>query len=152
MNWLKVIKNYKQKFDHILIEASGICEPVPIAQTISFMEAEFEKRGLPQFYTLDASVSVTDALRLRDEFGCGESLETAERGEENLENLVIQQIEFCDVVILNKISEITKVELERVVKTIKAIQPKAKIIYSDYCQVDIDDIVETIQEACNYNK
>ena len=132
-----------QRFDHVLIEASGICEPVPIAQTISFMEAEFEKQGLPQFYTLDAIVSVTDALRLRDEFGCGESLETAHRGEEDLENLVIQQIEFCDVIILNKVSDITKTELERVEKTIKAIQPKAKIIYADYCKVDIDDIVDT---------
>ncbi len=132
-----------QKFDHILIEASGICEPVPIAQTISFMEAEFEKQNLPKFYTLDAIVSVADALRLRDEFGCGESLETAHRGEEDLENLVIQQIEFCDVIILNKVSDITKTELERVEKTIKAIQPKAKIIYADYCKVDIDDIVDT---------
>ena len=132
-----------QKFDHILIEASGICEPVPIAQTISFMEAEFEKQHLPKFYTLDAIVSVTDALRLKDEFGCGESLEVAERGEENLENLVIQQIEFCDVIILNKVSEVSKNELDRLVKTIKAIQPKAKIIYSDYCKVDIDDIVDT---------
>ena len=132
-----------QRFDHILIEASGICEPVPIAQTISFMEAEFEKQGLPQFYTLDAIISVTDALRLRDEFGCGESLETAHRGEEDLENLVIQQIEFCDVIILNKVSDISKTELERVEKTIKAIQPKAKIIYADYCRVDIDDIVDT---------
>ena len=69
-----------QKFDHILIEASGICEPVPIAQTISFMEAEFEKQRLPKFYTLDAIVSVTDALRLRDEFGCGESLEPLRSG------------------------------------------------------------------------
>ena len=132
-----------QRFDHILIEASGICEPVPIAQTISYMEAEFEKRNLPKFYTLDAILSVTDALRLRDEFGCGESLERAERGEENLENLVIQQIEFCDVVILNKVSEISKKELERVEKTIKAIQPKAKIIRTDYCKIDIDQIVDT---------
>ena len=132
-----------QKFDHILIEASGICEPVPIAQTISFMEAEFEKQHLPKFYTLDAIVSVTDALRLRDEFGCGESLENAHRGEEDLENLVIQQIEFCDIIILNKVSEISKLELERLVKTIRAIQPKAEIIYSDYCKVDIDDIVDT---------
>ncbi len=132
-----------QKFDHILIEASGICEPVPIAQTISFMEAEFEKQNLPKFYTLDAIVSVTDALRLRDEFGCGESLETAERGEENLENLVIQQIEFCDVILLNKVSEISKKELARVEATIKAIQPKAKIIRTDFCEVDIDDIIDT---------
>ena len=132
-----------QKFDHILIEASGICEPVPIAQTISYMEAEFEKQHLPKFYTLDAIVSVTDALRLRDEFGCGESLENAHRGEEDLENLVIQQIEFCDIIILNKVSEISKLELQRLEKTIRAIQPKAEIIYSDYCNVDIDDIVDT---------
>lgn len=132
-----------QKFDHILIEASGICEPVPIAQTISFMEEEFKKRHLPKYYTLDAVVSVTDALRLRDEFGCGESLQEAERGEENLENLVIQQIEFCDVILLNKVSEISKVELERVKMVIKAIQPKAKIIEVDYCDVDIDEIIDT---------
>ena len=131
-----------QKFDHILIEASGICEPVPIAQTISFMEEEFKKQGLPKYYTLNAVVSVTDALRLRDEFGCGDKLQEAERGEEDLENLVIQQIEFCDVILLNKVSEVSHAELERVVKTIKAIQPNAKIIYCDYCNVDIDLLVD----------
>ena len=94
----------QEKFDHILIEASGICEPVPIAQTITYMEQEFERQNLPRFYYLDAIISVTDALRLRDEFGCGEVLKEAERGEENLENLVIQQIEFCDIVLLNKVS------------------------------------------------
>ena len=131
------------KFDHILIEASGICEPVPIAQTISYMEMEFKRQNLPKFYTLDAIISVTDALRLRDEFGCGESLEGVERGEENLENLVIQQIEFCDIVLLNKASEISEEELRRVKMAIKAIQPVAKIIETDYCKVDIDDLVDT---------
>ena len=132
-----------QKFDHIIIEASGICEPVPIAQTISFMEEEFNRQGLPKFYKLDAIVSVTDALRLRDEFGCGEVFKDTVRGEEDLENLVIQQIEFCDVIVLNKVSDISKKELERVEKVIKAIQPKAKIIHADYCKVDIDEIVDT---------
>ncbi len=132
-----------QKFDHIIIEASGICEPVPIAQTISFMEEEFARQGLPKFYTLDAIVSVTDVLRLRDEFGCGEVFKDTVRGEEDLENLVIQQIEFCDVVILNKVSDISKEELKRVETVIKAIQPSAKIIHADYCKVDIDDIVDT---------
>lgn len=132
-----------QKYDHILIEASGICEPVPIAQTISFMEEEFKKQSLPKFYKLDAVVSVTDVLRLRDEFGCGEVFEKTKRGEEDLENLVIQQIEFCDVIILNKVDDITKLELSRVEKVIRAIQPKAKIIYSNYCKVDIDEIVDT---------
>ncbi len=132
-----------QKFDHIIIEASGICEPVPIAQTIAFMEEEFNKKGLPKYYTLDAIVSVVDVLRLRDEFGCGEVFKETKRGEEDLENLVIQQIEFCDVIILNKASDISKVELERVEKVIKAIQPKAKIVYADYCKVDVDDIIDT---------
>ncbi|MCR5505815.1 MAG: GTP-binding protein [Bacilli bacterium] len=130
------------KFDYILIEASGICEPVPIAQTISYMEAEFDRQKLPKFYTLDSIISVTDAMRLVDEFGCGETLNEAERGEENLENLVIQQLEFCDIVLLNKVSEISKEELRRVKMAIKAIQPEAKIIECDYCDVDIDELVD----------
>ena len=137
-------------FDHILIEASGICEPVPIAQTISYMESEFEKRKLPKFYTLDAIISVTDALRLRDEFGCGEVFKETKRGEEDLENLVIQQIEFCDIVLLNKVSEITKEELKRVKLAIRAIQPEAQIIECDYCDVDIDRLIDT--KLFDFNK
>ena len=133
----------QQKYDHILIEASGICEPVPIAQTITYMEQEFEKQHLPKFYWLDAVISVTDALRLRDEFGCGETLKEATRGEENLENLVIQQIEFCDIVLLNKASLISEEELRRVKLAVKALQPEAEIIESDYCDVDIDRLIDT---------
>jgi len=131
------------KFTHILIEASGICEPVPIAQTIQYMEEEFVKQKLPKFYTLDAIISVTDALRLKDEFGCGDVFASTERGEENLENLVIQQIEFCDIILLNKVSEVSKEELSRVKKAIKALQPTAKIIETDYCDVSIDELVDT---------
>ena len=132
-----------QKFDHILIEASGICEPVPIAQTIQYMEDEFKRQKLPKFYTLDAIISVTDALRLRDEFGCGEVFKDTVRGEEDLENLVIQQIEFCDIILLNKVSEVTKEELERVKIAIRAIQPNALIIETDYCEVSIDQLIDT---------
>ena len=131
------------RFDHILIEASGICEPVPIAQTITYMEQEFEKQELPRFYYLDAIISVTDALRLRDEFGCGETLKEVERGEENLENLVIQQIEFCDIVLLNKASLVSKEELRKVKMAVKALQPHAEIIEADYCKVDIEDLIDT---------
>ena len=131
------------KFDHILIEASGICEPVPIAQTITYMENEFEKQGLPRFYYLDAIISVTDALRLKDEFSYGEYLPQTERGEENLENLIIQQIEFCDIVLLNKVSLLDKEEVRRVKLAIKALQPDAKIIDADYCKVDIDELIDT---------
>ena len=132
-----------QKFDHILIEASGICEPVPIAQTICYMEEEFKKQHLPKFYTLDAVISVTDALRLRDEFQCGDVFEKTTRGEEDLENLIIQQIEFCDVVIINKVSEVSKEELRKIKIAVKALQPSAEIIEADYCEVDIDEIIDT---------
>ena len=132
-----------QKFDHILIEASGICEPVPIAQTICYMEEEFKKQHLPKFYTLDAIISVTDALRLRDEFNCGDVFKDTVRGEEDLENLVIQQIEFCDIVILNKVSDISAEELRKVKIAVKALQPKAKIIEADYCNVDVDEMIDT---------
>ena len=132
-----------QKFDHILIEASGICEPVPIAQTICYMEEEFKKQRLPKFYTLDAVISVTDALRLKDEFQCGDVFKETVRGEEDLENLVIQQIEFCDIVILNKVSDISKEELRKVKIAVKALQPTAKIIEADYCNVDVDEMIDT---------
>ena len=131
------------KFDHILIEASGICEPVPIAQSIAYMEERFDKENLPKFYKLDAIISVTDALRLRDEFGCGDTLEEAERGEENLENLVIQQIEFCDIILLNKISEVSAEEAKRIKIAIKALQPEAQIIETDYCDTPISSLVDT---------
>ena len=133
----------QQKYDHILIEASGICEPVPIAQTITYMENEFARQGLPLFYNLDAIISVTDALRLKDEFSYGEYLPQEERGEENLENLIIQQIEFCDIVLLNKVSLLDKEEIRRVKLAIKALQPNAQIIESDYCKVDIDQLIDT---------
>ena len=132
-----------EKYDHIMIEASGICEPVPIAQTIAYMENEYENRGMVKPYRLDAILSVTDALRLRDEFGCGETLEKATRGEEDLANLVIQQIEFCDMVLLNKASLVSKEELERVKMTIKAIQPVAKILECDYCDIDVEKLIDT---------
>ena len=132
-----------QRFDHILIEASGICEPVPIAQTISYMESVFEQQKLPKFYKIDAIISVTDVLRLRDEFNCGEALEEKKELEEDLESLVIQQIEFCNLILLNKVSEISKEELNKVKKVIRAIQPTAKLVECDYCNVDIDDLIDT---------
>ena len=132
-----------QRFDHILIEASGICEPVPIAQTICYMEEEFRKRKLPKYYKLDAIISVTDALRLRDEFSCGDVFKETVRGEEDLENLVIQQIEFCDVVLLNKVSDVSAEELRKIKIAVRALQPKAKIIEADYCNVDVDELIDT---------
>lgn len=131
------------KFDYIVIEASGICEPAPIAQTICsipLMEEKYNRGAVPR---LDCIATVVDALRLRDEFGCGESLKRENIDEEDIENLIIEQIEFCNIIILNKISEITPEEAARVRMVIRAIQPKAKIIETDYCRIDLDEIVDT---------
>ena len=133
----------QQKFDHIIIEASGICEPVPIAQTINFLTENFKSNNMPIFCKLDAVVSVVDALRMVQEFGCGNELVKKDIGEDDIENLVIQQIEFCDILILNKKSEVTPEELDRVKKIIHNLQPKAKLIETDYSRVEMDDILDT---------
>lgn len=133
----------QKKFDHIVIEASGICEPIPIAQTINFLTESFKQKHMPIFCKLDAIVSVVDTLRMVQEFGCGDELVKKDIGEEDIENLVIQQIEFCDVLIMNKVSEVSKDELKRVKRIIKNLQPKAKIIEADYSKVDLKDILDT---------
>ncbi|MDE6300872.1 MAG: GTP-binding protein [Muribaculaceae bacterium] len=130
-------------FDYIVIEASGICEPAPIAQTITSMrrmDAEYTAAGIPR---LDCIVTVVDALRMRDEFGCGEDLKRPGIDEEDIENLLIEQIEFCNIILLNKISEITAEEAERVRRVIRAIQPRAEIIECDYADVALERIIDT---------
>ncbi len=133
----------QRKFDHIVIEASGICEPIPIAQTINFLTESFKAKGMPIYCKLDAIVSVVDALRMVQEFGCGDELINHEIGEDDIENLVIQQIEFCDILIINKASEVSENELNKLTKIIKNLQPKAKIIYADYSKVEISEILDT---------
>ena len=133
----------QKKFDHIIIEASGICEPIPIAQTINFLTQSFKQNGQPIYCKLDAIVSVVDTLRMVQEFGCGDELVKTNIGEEDIENLVIQQIEFCDVLIMNKVSEVSADELTRVKKIIKNLQPKAKLIEADFSNVDLKEILDT---------
>ena len=131
------------RFDYIVIEASGICEPGPIAQTIESiprMEEKYTKDGVPQ---LDCIVTVVDALRIRDEFGCGDDLVKKNIGEEDLENLVIQQIEFCNIVLLNKASEVSADEMERIRKVVRALQPRARILECDYGEIELDNILNT---------
>ena len=133
----------QQRFDYIVIEASGICEPAPIAQTICSiptMGLEFVKDGVP---VLDSIVTVVDALRMRDEFGSGESLLRQNLDEDDIENLVIQQIEFCNIILLNKASEVSPEELGRVREIIRALQHKAEIIECDYCDVDFNKLLNT---------
>ena len=131
------------KFDYIVIEASGICEPEPIAQTICSMPQmglEYVVDGLPR---LDCIVSVVDALRLKDEFSCGKDLTKHDIDEEDIENLVIQQIEFCNIILLNKASDVSPEELGRVKEVIRTLQPKAEIIECDYADVDLDRLLNT---------
>lgn len=133
----------QKKFDHIIIEASGICEPIPIAQTINFLTEGFRQNNMPIFCKLDAIVSVVDALRMAQEFGCGDELMKKDIEEDDIENLVIQQIEFCDVLVLNKVSEVSSTELDKVKRIIKNLQPKAKLIETDFSNVDISEILDT---------
>lgn len=131
------------KFDYILIEASGICEPIPIAQTITVLQDSTEQYGLPKICRLDNVVSVVDSLRLRDEFNCGKELEKEEIDDEDIENLLIQQIEFCNTLVLNKVDELSKDEIEKVKAVVRKLQPNAKIIETNYSKVDIKDIIDT---------
>ena len=131
------------RFDYIVIEASGICEPGPIAQTIESiprMDPKYTKEGVPQ---LDCIVTVVDALRIRDEFGCGDDLVKKNIGEEDLENLVIQQIEFCNIVLLNKASDVSADELLRIRKVVRALQPRARILECDYGDIELENILNT---------
>lgn len=132
-----------EKFDYIVIEASGICEPEPIAQTVcsipTFGEA-YRKYGICR---LDCIVTVVDALRFQSEFACGDSLTKADIAEDDIENLIIQQVEFCNKILLNKASEVTPEELGRIRQIIKTIQPGAEIIECDYANIDLDQILNT---------
>ena len=130
-----------ERFDYIVIEASGICEPGPIAQTIcSIPQLEPNMESYPR---LDAIVTVVDALRMKDEFEGGLNLTRPDIDEEDIENLVIQQIEFCNIVLLNKAAEVSPNELGRIRQIIRTLQPKAEIIDTNYGDVDLDKIINT---------
>lgn len=133
------------KFDYIVIEASGICEPAPIAQTICAYPELYPQLAKNGIAKLDSIVTVVDALRLRDEFGGGNDLLKENIGEDDLERLVIEQIEFCNTIIINKIAEVTPEELAKVKKIIRALQPKANILECNYGDIDLDLILGTGQ-------
>ena len=133
----------QKAYDYIVIEASGICEPAPIAQTICSypeMVPQFAMDGVPVLYCICA---VVDALRLRDEFDGGLALEHHIPKEEDLAALVTEQIEFCNVILLNKASEVSEEELTRIKSIIRAIQPTAPIIETNYCDVDLEKLLKT---------
>lgn len=121
------------KFDYILIEASGVCEPMPIAQAI--MQIENGR--------LDNVVSVVDAKRLVDEFSAGDKLLKKDMGEEDIESLLVQQIEFCSTLIVNKKDLVSEDEMKKVRAVVKALQPHVKVIEAERGNVDVDDILAT---------
>jgi len=132
-----------RKFDYIVIEASGICEPAPIAQTISTMPAlapQAVRDGVPY---VDCIATVVDALRMKDEFESGAALQKEDIGEDDLERLVIEQIEFCNIVLLNKAADITPEELGKLRGIVKTINPGAKVLECNYGDVDLDEIIYT---------
>ncbi|MBQ6557190.1 MAG: GTP-binding protein [Bacteroidales bacterium] len=130
-------------FDYIVIEASGICEPAPIANTISTMPnfgVQYTKGAVPY---VDCIVTVVDSLRMKDEFAGGDALGREDIGEEDLERLIIEQLEFCNIVLLNKASELTAEELGRLRAIVKGINPGAKVLQCDYGDIDLDEIIYT---------
>ena len=132
-----------EKFDYIVIEASGICEPEPIAQTICSIPTfggPYTEHGICR---LDNIVTVVDAMRMQSEFECGDTLVMKDIEDEDIENLVIQQIEFCNTVLLNKASEVSPKELARIREIVRQLQPKAEIIECDYADVDLDKLLNT---------
>lgn len=137
----------QERFDYIVIEASGVCEPAPIAQTICSISSMGNTYGGCR---LDCIVTVVDALRLQSEFSCGNDLTCKGIDEEDIENLIIQQIEFCNVVLLNKASEVKRDELERIKQIIRTLQPAAEIIECDYADADLDKIIYT--EAFDFER
>lgn len=140
----------KQDFNYIVIEASGIGEPEPIARTLCsmpLMAPDLTKDAEPR---LDAIVTVVDALRLQSEFESGKSLQNNKLAEDDIENLVIQQIEFCNIVLLNKKSEVHSSQLHEIRDVVRALQPKAEIFECDYCDIDLNKLLDT--HLFNYEK
>lgn len=132
-----------ERFDYIVIEASGICEPAPIAQTICAYPQMYPEYAEDAVANLDAIVTVVDAKRMKDEFANGNDLKKQNIGEDDLESLVIQQIEFCNIILLNKADELTREEMMELKGVIKSIQPYAEIFECNYGDVDLNKIINT---------
>lgn len=132
-----------ERFDYIVIEASGICEPEPIAQTLCSIPRLGDAYTRYGICRLDCIASVVDALRLQSEFSCGDSLTRKGLDEEDIENLIVQQIEFCNIILLNKADEVSPEELGRIKKIIRTLQPAAEIIECNYADVDLDKLLNT---------
>lgn len=131
------------RFDYILIEASGICEPGPIAGSICMLDGTDRNSQIPAVAYLDSITTVVDAKRMADEFGSGKSLLNKDLEEDDIENLLVEQIEYCTTIVLNKIDEVTPEEKADVLAVIKALQPEAEIIETTFGKVEAGKILST---------
>lgn len=131
------------RFDYILIEASGICEPGPIAGSICMLDGTDRNSQIPAVAYLDSITTVVDAKRMADEFGSGKNLLNKNLEEDDIENLLVEQIEYCTTIVLNKIDEVTPEEKADVLAVIKALQPEAEIIETTFGKVETGKILST---------
>ena len=138
------------KVDYIMIEASGVCEPIPIAQTITMMSMALENKNLPQICHLDNIIAVADTLRLAREFGCGEHFLEGTADDEDIESLLIQQLEFCNTVIMNKTETVSDEERKRVRAVIHALSPEAVILETIYGEAELSQLLDV--KRFNYEK
>ena len=131
------------KFDYIIIEASGICEPIPIAQTITAANETLYSRGLPELFHLDNIICVADAARLSNEFNCGKHLLEPVEDEDSLDSLLMQQLEFCNTVILNKAETVNEDEKNEIKAVIHKLCKDAGIIEASFGQVNLKELLNT---------
>ena len=141
------------RFDYILIEASGICKPLPIAQTLTLLGGGIENGRLPKICRLDTIATIVDAYRLVSEFMGGETLLRAdELGEEDVARLLVEQIEFCNVIILNKTDLVGKEQLQDMKTILHTLQPSAEIIETSFGEVHPEELLNArrfnFKEAC----
>ena len=130
------------KFDYIVIEASGLCDPFPIAQTIASTSDYAKKYQLPEICRLDCVVTVVDALRILEEFSGGNDL-LGDVDQECVASLLVQQIEFCNVIVLNKVSEISQKDKSVILAVLNKLQPNAMVVETDFAQFDLNLILNT---------
>ena len=129
------------KFDHIIIEASGICEPIPIAFTIDNFCKQEAQRGLD--IRLDNIIAVVDCARMFDEFSGGKALLADNIDDEDLEALLIQQIEFCTTLVLNKVDTVTPDQVAELKAIVRGLQKEAKVIEATQGAVDLEELLST---------
>jgi G3E family GTPase len=145
---LEVEKLAKEnRFDYLLIESTGISEPIPVAQTFTFVNEE-ENIDLSRFSYIDTMVTVVDAFNFFKDFGSAETLKDRkasdiENDDRTIVNLLVDQIEFANVIVLNKTDLVTKNQLDLLEASIKKLNPIARLIHAEHSKVALKEIINT---------